>query len=140
MPSKYKRKTKLVSAPFNLKRVTEVLQKNAEEIRVPAVKRFSDDLFDRLCAHCGKRYGFHFGDDCYASGAGRGFLWAKDKKLAPAKPALSNDDWTEIYYALLFRLNILGGSDSESVRWRAHLKRIITTIGPDGKHMYKGAK
>lgn len=46
---------------------------------------------------------------------------------------LSADDWTEIYYALVSKLEspTVAGDDAEAVAWRKHLSVIIDTIGPD---------
>lgn len=48
---------------------------------------------------------------------------------------LSADDWVEIYYALEDKFNspAVQGRDSDAKRWRAHLRRILEAIGPDGK-------
>jgi hypothetical protein len=54
------------------------------------------------------------------------------------KPALTDSDWTEIYYALQYKLvtsPALKGVGKEPREWRAHLQRIIETIGPDGENM-----
>lgn len=54
---------------------------------------------------------------------------------------LTREDWVEIYYALDYKLTsaAVQGNDREATRWRAHLKRILKTIGPDGENMYKEA-
>jgi hypothetical protein len=44
------------------------------------------------------------------------------------------EDWTEIYYALDFKLNHSPAVVGDG-KWIAHLKDIIEKIGPDGKNM-----
>lgn len=44
--------------------------------------------------------------------------------------SLSTSDWIEIYYALEYKLTLYGDQ-----AWRAQLKRIMETIGPDGRNM-----
>jgi hypothetical protein len=49
---------------------------------------------------------------------------------------LTAEDWTEIYYALEDKLKLsvaVKGEDREARQWRAHLRRIIKAIGPDGE-------
>jgi hypothetical protein len=48
------------------------------------------------------------------------------------KPILLEEDWVEIYYALEAKRHVI--LDDEN--WRAHIDRILDTIGPDGRAMY----
>lgn len=63
--------------------------------------------------------------------------------IEPRRPSpraagdLTGEDWTEIYYALSHKLGsaTCQGSDRRSRQWRGHLRRIMRTIGPDGRNM-----
>ena len=54
-----------------------------------------------------------------------------------SKPALTADDWMEIYYALDSKLRspTVAGDDECSVDWRNHLQEIMDKIGEDGVNM-----
>jgi hypothetical protein len=61
---------------------------------------------------------------------------ARKKSTNTAAVNLTAEDWAEIYYALDYKLQFspaVQGGDREAQRWRAHLRRIIKAIGPDGK-------
>lgn len=60
-------------------------------------------------------------------------LAGRDRAVATVN--LSADDWVEIYYALEDKFNspAVQGRNSDAKRWRAHLRRILEAIGPDGK-------
>lgn len=69
-----------------------------------------------------------------------GKVYAQDAALiveAINTPKLTAADWEEIYYALDYKLTspAAAGDDREAKRWRAHLRRILKTIGPDGDNM-----
>ena len=48
---------------------------------------------------------------------------------------LTDEDWVEIYYALVGRLDEVRRSGDR--KWIRHLKQIIERIGPDGENMYR---
>jgi hypothetical protein len=55
-------------------------------------------------------------------------------RLTPIfSPELTGEDWEEIYYALDYKLTSPAVSGDR--RWKAHLKAILETIGPDGSNM-----
>jgi hypothetical protein len=50
---------------------------------------------------------------------------------------LSNEDWTEIYYALdAKRQQVSGHRDPLQIEWASHLDALMEKIGPDGRNMW----
>ena len=47
------------------------------------------------------------------------------------------EDWVEIYYAVRDKYED-GRAVSTDRKWKAHLKKILEKIGPDGENMSKG--
>ncbi len=52
-------------------------------------------------------------------------------------PTLTKEDWAEIYYAVLQKIDT--PSVQRNRKWTAQLRDIINKIGPDGKNMYREA-
>ncbi len=59
------------------------------------------------------------------------------KLKRPLVAMLTRQDWEEIYYALdtKVRSRACQGNNRRSKQWRGHLRRIMRTIGPDGRNM-----
>jgi hypothetical protein len=52
------------------------------------------------------------------------------------KPVLTNSDWIEIYYAVLFKLRKLPVRSAKTEGYYQSLERVLKTLGTGGEKMF----